>query len=95
MRAQLRRYQVKPGHMEDFVDLFEHHLLPVRELYGFTLLVAWRSEDDAEFGWVAGYRGDGHFESADKAYYDSPERAALPDPMQHLDDVDTRMVETL
>jgi NIPSNAP len=95
MRAQVRQYQVKPGQMDDFVELWEHGIVPVRELYGFTVLAAWRSDDDAEFGWVVGHPGAGSFETAEKAYYDSPERAALDDPMQYLAHVETRMVETL
>jgi heme-degrading monooxygenase HmoA len=95
MRAQLRRYQVKPGAMEAFVELWEHGIVAVRELYGFTVVAAWRSDDDAEFGWVVGHVGSGSFEAAEKAYYASPERAALDDVLQYLDHVETRMVETL
>lgn len=96
MRAQLRRYQVKPGQMTDFLEAWETGVVPVRELFGFTVLAAWRSEDEAEFGWVVGYRGDGQFETAEKAYYASPERAAMPvDPAQFLDKVETWMVETV
>lgn len=96
MRAQLRRYKVKPGEMSAFLSAWEHGVVPVRELYGFSVLAAWRSEDDAEFGWLVGYRGEGHFEAAEKAYYDSPERAAMPDdPVQYLDGVETLMVDTV
>ena len=96
MRAQLRRYQVKPGQMEAFVSAWEHGVVPVRELFGFTVLAAWRSEDDAEFGWLVAYRGEGHFETAEQAYYDSAERASMPDdPLQYLDKVETLMVDTV
>jgi hypothetical protein len=96
MRAQLRRYTVKAGQMDDFLNAWEHGVVPVRELYGFTVLAAWRSEDDTQFGWVVGYRGEGQFETAEKAYYGSPERASLPDDVaQYLTEVDTTMVETV
>lgn len=93
VRAQFRQYQVKPGQMEAFLAAWEHHALPVRQLYGFRVLAAWRSEDDAEFGWLVAYEGPGDFESAESAYYSSPERAAMPDdPGRYLDGVHTRMV---
>jgi hypothetical protein len=96
MRAQLRRYQVKPGQMTAFIESWETGVVPVRELFGFKVLAAWRSDDDAEFGWLVGYAGDGHFEAAEKAYYASPERAGMPvEPLQFLDKVDTWMVESL
>ena len=96
MRAQLRLYKVKPGQMERFLSAWEHGAVPVREVFGFKVLAAWRSEDDAEFGWVVGYEGDGQFEAAEKAYYDSAERAAIQDdPAQYLDGVETKMVEAV
>lgn len=96
MRAQFRLYKVKPGQMPQFLSAWEHGAVPMRELFGFKVLAAWRSEDDAEFGWVVAYEGEGHFESAEKAYYASAERAAITDdPAQYLDHVEIRMVETV
>lgn len=96
MRAQLRRYQVKPGEMPAFLSAWREGAVPVRALYGFTVLASWRSDDDREFGWLVAYTGDGAFEDAEKAYYASSERAAMADdPAQYLDHVDTLMVETV
>lgn len=93
-RAQLRRYQVKPGQMEAFINAWRHNAVPVRALYGFEVLASWASEDEAEFGWVVSYTGEGAFEDAEKAYYASPERAAMSeDPASYLDKVETRMIE--
>jgi heme-degrading monooxygenase HmoA len=96
MQAQFRRYQVKPGQMDAFVELWRDHVVPARQAYGFEVVSAWRSEDDAEFGWVVAFKGEGDFQTADRAYYSSSERAALPqDPISFLDQVETRMVDTL
>jgi hypothetical protein len=87
---------VKPNQMERFIAAWERGVVPVRELYGFRVLAAWRSEDDAEFGWLVAYDGEGHFETAERLYYDSPERAALDeDPVQYLAKVETWMVATV
>ncbi|HEV7887217.1 MAG TPA: NIPSNAP family protein [Acidimicrobiales bacterium] len=96
MRGQLRRYKIKPGQMEQFISAWRNGAVPVREQYGFAVLASWRLDDDAEFGWLVGYQGDGEFESAEKAYYSSPERAAITDdPAQYLDGAETWMVNTL
>jgi len=96
VRAQLRLYKVKPGQMEALVVAWRDHAVPVRQLYGFRVLAAWRSKDDAEFGWLVAYEGDGSFEDAEKAYYASPERAAMAqDPAAHLDAATTSMVTPL
>lgn len=96
MRAQLRRYQVKPGQMAAFLNAWRHNAVPVRALYGFKVLASWQSEDGAEFGWLITYTGEGGFEDAEKAYYASPERAAMSDdPANYLDKVETLMVETV
>ena len=96
MRAQLRRYQVKPGQMDAFLSAWRDQAVPVRTLYGFEVLASWRSEDDAQFGWLVAFTGDGAFEDAEKAYYSSPERAAMADdPAKYLDKVETLMVDTV
>ncbi|MDQ1439090.1 MAG: hypothetical protein QOK43_2719 [Acidimicrobiaceae bacterium] len=95
MLAQLRRYQVKPGQMAAFLAAWRNGAAPVRGQFGFRVLAAWQSDDEAEFGWLIAYEGDGDFESAERAYYASPERAAMVDPVQYLDKVETWMVHTV
>lgn len=82
--------------MDQFISAWRDNAVRVRGLYGFRVLASWRSEDDAEFGWIISHEGDGSFEDAEKAYYSSPERAAMPDdPAHYLDKVETWMVETV
>lgn len=94
MRAQLRLYDVKPGEMAAFLNAFESYVVPVRRQFGFRVLATWRAEDDMSFGWLVAYEGEGAFEEANDRYYESPERAGIPDdPAQYLSAVSTRMVE--
>jgi hypothetical protein len=89
-RWQLRMYRVEPGRMDDWVDEWRAHVRPLRESMGFEVLGPWVGEDD-RFVWLIGHEG---LETADAAYYTSPERAALqPDPARLLVDVQTFLLD--
>ena len=92
MQYQLRRYRVKPGQMDTFVDVWRSGVVPLRQQHGFSLVGAWNNADTGEFVWILGYDGD--YEAADKAYYSSPERSSLdPDPGSFLDEVVLSMID--
>ena len=73
--VQLRRYEIKPGEMEQFLEAVRAAFV-VREQYGFTVAFALIDEERNEFVWAVSHDGD--FAVAEAAYYESPERAALP-----------------
>jgi hypothetical protein len=84
MEYRLRIYDVKQGEMSAWIDEWSRLIRPLREKLGFQVLGAWASEDNT-FVWLLGYDGPGGYETADAAYYASPDRAALePDPARHL-----------
>ena len=92
MQFQLRMYRVKPGEMDQFVEEWREGILPARRAHGFSVLGPWIVREESRFVWIVGHDGD--FAAADKAYYDSPERAALdPPPTRHLDEIATWMLE--
>ena len=94
MDHQLRTYTLEPGKLDAFVALFRDHLVAARAAYGFEVVGAWTNSEQGTFVWVVRHPGD--FAAADKAYYDSPERAALPtDPATLLAKVETRMLEAV
>lgn len=94
MEQQLRIYTLKPGRLEDFVALWREHVVPAREQHGFTVEQAWWNPDADQFTWIVSHPGD--FTEADRTYYDSPERAALPrNPGDDLAEVVTRMIRPL
>jgi hypothetical protein len=82
---QLRRYDIKPGEMSTFLDAW-NGVLPVRQQYGFTVVAAVVNSDDNEFTWIVRHDGDeAAFKESEKAYYDSPEREALPvSPVEYV-----------
>jgi len=80
--VQLRRYEIKPGEMDAFLTAVRA-AFPVREQYGFTVAFALVDEGRNEFTWAVTHDGD--FTAAEAAYYESPERAALPaNPADHI-----------
>lgn len=84
MYRELRVYTVKPGAMEAWVGEWREHVCPLRLKLGFTVPAAWVVEGENRFVWLLEYDGD-DYESANAAYYESPERRALdPDPARHL-----------
>jgi hypothetical protein len=94
MTFQLRMYRVKPGAMDALLEEWREGVLPARRKHGFSVLGPWIARDEDRFVWIVGHDGD--FEVAEKAYYDSPERAALdPPPTRHLDEITTWMLESV
>jgi NIPSNAP len=89
MRYQLRIYGVLPGRAEDFAREWREQVVPLRRAHGFGVVGGWIEEGGDRFVWIVGHED---FEAADRAYYESPERAAMePDPARHLD---TNRIET-
>lgn len=84
--SQLRIYRIAEGHLADFVVEWKAGVLPLRERFGFRI-EAWTDPAESTFVWVVRYPGPGSLEEADRAYYASPDRAALePDPARWIVD---------
>lgn len=85
MYVELRVYTVKPGAMDAWVGEWRDHVLPLRRRLGFSVPGAWVVESERRFVWLLAYDGD-DYESANEAYYASPERQAVdPEPTRHLE----------
>jgi hypothetical protein len=75
--VQLRRYQVEPGRMADFLAWFPD-LTPIRAQYGFRLLFAYADEANDTFTWAVEHDGDeAAFREVEATYTASPERAKV------------------
>ena len=85
MTTQIRVFQIESGSVDAFVAEWRERVAPLRRRFGFEIVSAWASTDDDTFVWLLSHDGD--FEQADRAYYASPERAALdPDPARLIQD---------
>ena len=90
LEYQLRRFQIMPGRMDDFVERWKAGVVPLGREAGFETHGAWAAGD--EFVWVLSF--DGNFLSADTAYYASAaHRQMKPDPAELIESSDERMVE--
>lgn len=88
MTHQLRRYRLRPGSTDEFVEVWRDLVVPLRQRLGFEVVAAWTVPGADEFVWVVSHPGD--FEEAERRYYDSPERAALdPDPGSFIESAET------
>lgn len=77
-------YTIKPGVMEAWLAEWREHVFPLRLKLGFSIPAAWVVESENRFVWLLEYGGD-DYETANEAYYASPERQAVePEPTRHL-----------
>ena len=84
MPTQLRRYTINRGKLDDFIAAWRNGVYPLRQRHGFHIDGAWAIRERSEFIWLMSYEGE-DWDVRDRAYYASPERAALdPDPAQWI-----------
>ena len=72
--TQLRRYEIKPGEMDDFLVAWRG-VVVIREKFGFRAVFAYVNEEAIEYIWAIAHDGD--FEAAAEQYYASQEREAV------------------
>ena len=74
--TQLRRYDIQPGAMEEFIAWFQGPLMAARREHGFTAEVAYVDSLENTVVWVARFEGtEAEFLAAERIYEESPERA--------------------
>lgn len=76
MTTQLRRYEIEPGKLDEFVAWFAN-LVPARAGYGLTLDWAYADHENSQFVWSTSYDGDvDEFNAVNEKYNASDERKA-------------------
>ena len=96
MEYQLRRYRIRAGKMDAFLDAWLRGVYPLRRQFGFTFVGAWRVEGADEFVWIIGFDGPEGFARADARYYESEERKRVsPDPAQYIEMPEGRMMRSV
>jgi hypothetical protein len=86
MASQLRRYRITAGNGPRFAREWARGVAPLRERFGFRV-TGWIVDGTDEFVWLLRHDSRASFEAADRAYYASPQRAALdPDPARLIEE---------
>jgi NIPSNAP len=93
VETQLRDYQIRPGHMDDWIAGWRSSVVPLRTRAGFVVLGAWVDRPHDRFVWVVGYEGADGFEAADARYHAMPERLSVePEPSDFIAQASLDMV---
>ena len=94
--AQLRIYTIREGLMDEWTEKFVAELIPPRRANGFDVVGTWVNEADSQFVWIVAYDGELEWEDAVERYYASRERNAISfDPMDYIEEVDTRLLDSV
>lgn len=90
MPTEVRIYTMKPGKLDDFIEVFKNHIMPTSAAFGVRVLAAWRHDEKNEFVWVRSYDDQATLER----YSSSPERAEfIPLSQACVDQMEVRVVE--
>ena len=75
--VQLRRYDLVPGVLDDFLAWFHAEIVPVRTAQGFTVEFAYADREAEQFTWAVSVPGDAAaFTALEQTYLASEGRAA-------------------
>lgn len=67
---ELRQYEVRPGCMEEWLDLIEHTIIPGQIAAGFVVSGSFRGEeDDSVYVWLRRFESEVERERLYAAYY--------------------------
>jgi hypothetical protein len=96
MEIQLRDYQIRPGHMDDWIASWKRGIVPAREQAEFVILGAWVDRPNDRFVWVVGYSGADGFTAAEDRYHASSGRLGLdPNPSDFVESGTLDMVHAV
>ena len=92
MITEVRIYTMKPGRLDDFLDVFRTGIVPTSNAYGIQIHGAWRNDDKNELVWVRSYADGATLETYEKC----PERALYSSKSKDcLESLEVRTVEAV
>ena len=95
MIFRLRRYQVVPGKLEAFTELFAARLLPIQRRHGARLVGRWASEDERFVVALWAYDDREAYEAIQARVHADPESAAAREHRRALEPLFTDVTEEL
>jgi quinol monooxygenase YgiN len=92
MPTEVRIYTMKPGKLDDFIEIFQSGIMPTSAEFGIRIHAAWKHEAKNEFVWVRSYEDQ---EALDR-YSSSPARALYtPKTQACVESMEVRTVESV
>jgi NIPSNAP protein len=94
--AQLRIYDIKPGTMEGWLELFRAKVVPMHAKFDIAVRTAWVDRERSQFVWVREFLGEGSVEEQEQRYVSSEERARVigDEPRTFIQSMEVRVVES-
>jgi hypothetical protein len=90
---QLRTYEIRPGCMDEFRELWREHVVPTREALGFTVVGGWFDESEDVFVWMVGHPAPEGWATIEASYNSDPARKLFPhDPREFVAGIETRLL---
>jgi hypothetical protein len=90
--TELREYLVREGAMDEFVQVFNEQVVPLRRRFGFIVEGAWRDDKASRFVWVVSHPAPEGWEAALAPYLETRATEVDPDPGSFLTEVKTSFV---
>ena len=84
MVYQLRQYDIHPGLMSQWLEVFYQHIKPLHDRLGIPIIGAWQSSEQGSFIWIRAFDNASVIARTEAAYFAAPERQALGDLPQKL-----------
>lgn len=83
---QLRIYDVRPGHLDDFVAVWRRQIVPLRVSAGYKILAAWADYHSSTFCWLVGWAPSTTLGELEAKYKELRAAESLdPDPAQWVE----------
>jgi hypothetical protein len=93
---QLRIYRVREGALDEFLTLWHEHVVPARRALGFEVVGAWVDRETREFAWVVSHPAPDGIDAAERAYFDSAQKAAIPrSPAELFESSEVRVMQSI
>lgn len=69
---ELRRYEIRPGKMAEWLELMEHEIIPFQVAMGMVISASFRAEqDDGTYVWLRRFESETERERLYEAVYQS------------------------
>ena len=96
MISQLRIYTIKPGMMDEWLELFNQQLVPIHRDQELRLDGVWVNTEADEFVWIRSFKDEAEMEAKMDSYTASPARKAVGDlPGQYIAKTDVRILRSV